>query len=276
MATLYIIGNGFDLHHGLPTRYSHFKDWLSKRDPDSVELIESLYGNEDFPCWRDFEAVLGQPNVWAFDAWHGALTKEFLSIMFVYDPISLFRDWVVSLLRDPSFPCKKDVSLADQFCRNDVFLSFNYTPTLEMVYDIDPKRVCHIHGESALTLFGERKDNLIVGHAEKCDPPVPIWGGRKDEDLLHIYEETAKPSAKLIRDVLQPFVKENVFRIQKVVVMGSSLSDADLPYFSFLIKHLVAEEWFIYCVNDSDKAEKERFAENYLGPKEIKAAFLSW
>jgi hypothetical protein len=28
--TLYIIGNGFDLHHGIPSKYSDFKIYLAK------------------------------------------------------------------------------------------------------------------------------------------------------------------------------------------------------------------------------------------------------
>ncbi|MBL2254040.1 hypothetical protein ELI93_30085, partial [Klebsiella pneumoniae] len=27
---LYIIGNGFDIRHGLPTRYKHFKSYVAK------------------------------------------------------------------------------------------------------------------------------------------------------------------------------------------------------------------------------------------------------
>ncbi len=30
MSTLYIIGNGFDLSHGLKTRYTDFSKWVEK------------------------------------------------------------------------------------------------------------------------------------------------------------------------------------------------------------------------------------------------------
>ena len=29
---LYIIGNGFDIRHGLPTGYKHFKSYVAKND----------------------------------------------------------------------------------------------------------------------------------------------------------------------------------------------------------------------------------------------------
>ncbi|MCW4407577.1 bacteriophage abortive infection AbiH family protein, partial [Escherichia coli] len=31
---LYIIGNGFDMRHGLPTGYKHFKSYVEKNDQD--------------------------------------------------------------------------------------------------------------------------------------------------------------------------------------------------------------------------------------------------
>lgn len=40
----------------------------------------------------------------------------------------------------------------------DVFLNFNYTETLEVVYQIENKRICHIHGK--------RGEELIFGHGE--------------------------------------------------------------------------------------------------------------
>ena len=35
--TLFVIGNGFDIAHGLPTKYSDFRDYLmQKRMPQSI------------------------------------------------------------------------------------------------------------------------------------------------------------------------------------------------------------------------------------------------
>lgn len=44
--TLYIIGNGLDLHHGLPTSYSDFKAYLGtialRPENDGGELMDNL------------------------------------------------------------------------------------------------------------------------------------------------------------------------------------------------------------------------------------------
>lgn len=37
---LYIIGNGFDMRHGLPTGYKHFKSYVEKNDQDLYDAIE--------------------------------------------------------------------------------------------------------------------------------------------------------------------------------------------------------------------------------------------
>lgn len=43
--TLYVIGNGFDLAHGVPSSYSKFRDWLGRRS-DLRETLETYIGND--------------------------------------------------------------------------------------------------------------------------------------------------------------------------------------------------------------------------------------
>ena len=49
VTTLYVIGNGFDLAHGVPSSYSKFRDWLGKPGAkylnfNYTEFAETLYG----------------------------------------------------------------------------------------------------------------------------------------------------------------------------------------------------------------------------------------
>ena len=44
---LFIIGNGFDLNHNLPTKYQHFKEYLS----DEIRESETL-GLSDGTLWE--------------------------------------------------------------------------------------------------------------------------------------------------------------------------------------------------------------------------------
>lgn len=49
-AHLYIIGNGFDLHHKINSSYKNFRDWMNETKPDVMNSIEETYGdcNEDW------------------------------------------------------------------------------------------------------------------------------------------------------------------------------------------------------------------------------------
>lgn len=49
--TLYIIGNGFDLAHGMATRYSDFKRWLIKKG--RIDVIQEL--QSAFPAQKENE-----------------------------------------------------------------------------------------------------------------------------------------------------------------------------------------------------------------------------
>ena len=43
MNNLYLIGNGFDKHHDIPSGYWDFHEWLKKNDSELVDQIDELY-----------------------------------------------------------------------------------------------------------------------------------------------------------------------------------------------------------------------------------------
>jgi hypothetical protein len=47
MKTLYIIGNGFDIHHNLDTRYQSFANYLAENNSDVYDLLLNYYGLPD-------------------------------------------------------------------------------------------------------------------------------------------------------------------------------------------------------------------------------------
>lgn len=56
-ASLYIIGNGFDLHHGIPSNYRDFGHYLAAVDRDTYLEVEA-YFNVDDEFWWQFEQQL--------------------------------------------------------------------------------------------------------------------------------------------------------------------------------------------------------------------------
>ena len=58
--TLFIIGNGFDLAHGIKSQYSDFAKWVRQRgNYRLVQMMEIFFSNNrDF--WGDIEKALGE------------------------------------------------------------------------------------------------------------------------------------------------------------------------------------------------------------------------
>jgi len=55
--TLYIIGNGFDLHHGIQSSFRAFGEYL--RDPDRATYnVLERYFDVDSEFWGEFEEQL--------------------------------------------------------------------------------------------------------------------------------------------------------------------------------------------------------------------------
>ena len=58
---LYIIGNGFDLHHHIPSSYNNFKEWLEDNDIDTLYKVENILKIDAPKWWNEFETNLGKP-----------------------------------------------------------------------------------------------------------------------------------------------------------------------------------------------------------------------
>jgi hypothetical protein len=56
-STLYIIGNGFDLYHGIPSAYKQFGTFVRDHSPDVYASIENYLATDD-DFWSNFEARL--------------------------------------------------------------------------------------------------------------------------------------------------------------------------------------------------------------------------
>jgi len=55
--TPYIIGNGFDRHHGIPSDYRDFARFLAQVDPETYRFVEDVFSVDD-AFWWEFETRL--------------------------------------------------------------------------------------------------------------------------------------------------------------------------------------------------------------------------
>lgn len=265
MTVLYIIGNGFDLWHGLPTSYRQFYAYAKA----TLDDIERYFHPSDIDrLWCDFESSLG-----AYD-WRELFeeydytdpTSESFKVSETYglqDELEeraddlhcsieqCFCEWVEQI----------DVTAASAkmaFEPESHFISFNYTPTLQLIYDIDDASVLHIHGKANC-------GPIVFGHGvEIIEEPELDENGDSNRTIYTDAENAAKyplfafqkPTAELIHKYHDYF--ESLVGLSRIEVIGHSLSEVDLPYFREVASRNVGCKWIIYCRETSNAGSKVR------------------
>ena len=257
--TLYIIGNGFDLHHGLKTSYANFRENYAKKNTKLWGLLSDIYGdaiNEDM-WWRDFEAMLGKID---YDHLIQTYNGEAMGAMKVQNLLNgalppLFGEWIKGLNQATVI----DNSL--KIDSNALFFSFNYTLLLENVYEVKEKNVWHIHGSI------KDVDNIVVGHDSDEKKLFVEFLEYKDihepisfEIVDHVMKMAAS-GAKGVENRIynsQERFNNQYQNVKHIVVMGFSFNDIDMPYIKKIIDintNAGNIDWTIY--HHSDGGDKE-------------------
>lgn len=294
---LYIIGNGFDIYHGIKSRFSDYRKWLENNNSDLyydlVELYEDASADE---WWNDFENHLADFNIleyayrlgfenqpdFASDDFHERdryvaqlKAEKTFSLLAKEIRFSLYK-WIsqLSMPKEPRINIKHD----DSF-----FLSFNYTRTLEDIYHIPNNQVLHIHGnihEEESIIYGHGTDRGIMYNRVQRSLPKPpaIESLSEDEyyDNNSVYEiehstqlaidATLSGVLSLQKDVIG-IIKKNasffqqIAKIEKVYVYGFSFSSIDMPYLKIIKSRTTPEtHWLISWVSKEDKRRILDFA----------------
>lgn len=256
MAKLYIIGNGFDLYHGLPTSYGDFYEFAK----ETLDELENYYSLDLIPAgpWRDFENSLGTFNWSEFiDAHnHVDVDSESFRPSFVYgleDDLTEQADQHVQAIKEcfQEWVNRIEILAAERkvaFPEDARFITFNYTSTLESTYGIDDIRVFHIHGRA------ETFDELIFGHGETMEEePELDENGNSNRTMFSDAEGAAKyPFYALKKPVQEVLERCNHFfdslkQISEITVIGHSLNKIDLPYFRKLAERFSSAKWVVCC-----------------------------
>lgn len=261
--TLHIIGNGFDLGHGIASRYKDFKDYAWKHgNPYYIGLLETCYpevnpqsANNELYLWCDLERALGNPNFQcAFDAATDDIGIEdghegryqaqmedapeyYLEMMFG-EFHSIFEDWVnhIDINVEP-------LHNLEHFERKGLFLSFNYTETLEQLYLVPRKNINYIHGRR------KSDDDLVVGHCKTLSGMEQL----SDAPLVYEYAgydniaKVVNEERKSVSDIINANANywKSLSAVNKVVVYGHSMSDVDMPYFHEVVDNVKNDrEWY--------------------------------
>lgn len=297
---LFIIGNGFDIYHGINSRYSDYRIWLENNNIDLYDkLIEFYEEATNDNWWYDFESHLAD-----FDILDYAFRIGFENQPDIASDDFRERDRYVAQLKAENefsiFPEEIRSSLFNWICQlskpreslvkieqdGSFFLTFNYTHTLEDLYHIPSKQVLHIHGsfyeeESIVYGHGTDIDNLH-NRVKKSLPKVPTAESLSDDEYYDVISDfeiehstqlaidaTLSGVLSLKKDV-ENIIKRNdsffqsLSVIGRVYVLGFSFSPIDIPYLEKIIRRTKPEtHWVISWYSQDDKRRIMDFVIRY-------------
>jgi hypothetical protein len=259
---LYIVGNGFDLWHRLPTSYRDFYEVAR----DTLDEIDSYFrfdmGKDTVP-WHDFENRLGTFDWRNFYEEHDNtdVSSDDFKPSDVYgleDELTERSSDLVEAIRDhfEEWVTEIDISNASkqmEFERAARFFTFNYTSTLQAIYEIEESDVFHVHGCAGRT-------ELLFGHGVKPieEPEFDSESGESNRTMFSDAEGAAKSPLYAFKKPVDEIIEKyrtyfaSLSDISEVVVVGHSLNEVDLPYFQAIASHATGCNWTVYCFEQSD------------------------
>ncbi|MGF7072881.1 bacteriophage abortive infection AbiH family protein [Mucilaginibacter sp. R-33] len=182
--TLYIIGNGFDLHHGIASKYSDFKTYLAKHDRDLLYALEHLYDCENI--WGDFETNLLTISRETFIDYISPFFPSnevddddftYAELFFSQDHAGNLVDELTESLRKCFHQWIRTLNMPQGYQQqlikldpNALYLSFNYTDFVETAYGAMPDQICYLHGKKS-----DKLGSIILGHGESPENSLENW-----------------------------------------------------------------------------------------------------
>ncbi len=299
---LNIIGNGFDMYHGLPCSYYYFGCFLASHHPEFYEEMSNMFGFPYLKCvgyeqfeitvdnifWRTFEERLGEiDSLWVEDSLEDDLGLE------CSDPIDIetpeeensqiikekFCEWINTTVNTEQNYILINSLIGDNRCHfeeDDYFVNFNYTQTLEEIYDISYCRIFHIHGKCEID--GE-EDNLVVGHGnneaireleekiQEIKSETYYLDDQGVRNRLNEYKCELTVLKDLRKDVPQLLSaldrklssKESV--VDEIWVWGLSCGSVDKPYMEYLRGKYPNARWMFSYFCETEREERVSYAE---------------
>ena len=291
--TLYVIGNGFDLMHGVKSSYRAFRDFLGKNS-DLRFKLESYLKTDDI--WADFEDVLGHINMdmmanpdvvgdmldaTGFFKDDSGAAEYYTALEMAAEPMrsitkdleKRFRMWIEKLEIGTN-----DRPLKTLF-QDDKVLCFNYTEFVEALYGVSESNICYIHG-CRRKKKGHQKEKLILGHKPGAseDEYALIRGLKRKKSyrsqvidvaqegvvrLLSEYDEAITKNSQSIISAHSSFFR-SLTDVTNVVVIGHSISPVDWDYFLEVAKNTPDAHWYFGCHGIRDLENAQHLA-NMLG-----------
>lgn len=289
MKTLYLVGNGFDIQHGIRTPYSEFRSFLETHHESFLTDFEAMYNIQPLDdtepwyteaaqerwkksvlkdLWQTFEEEMGNPDVEGMHDMASSLAEQMPEEGIKYtldlhwkeqygfssDLQKYVLEWLESIDTSGVCPIKKS------FIGNcsDIFINFNYTDVLERVYGV--KTVLHLHGGvpscSAIPPIMGHGNKFIIDYykrrAQCASEEFVEW----EESIC---SAIAKFCSSLYKDTDAIISRNESFfsslkDIEQVVSIGLSFGNVDTPYLLRIAEEIKpTSKWIIYYYSEDDK-----------------------
>src|SRR5690625_3427579 len=267
MTALFIIGNGFDLAHDLPTSYSNFRDYLKETYPESEEftptiemgptfmpdgsvkydddevvslLIQAIDEVSDYdpinyePTWQDFETYLGYLD---FEEYFDFITDihnrgRDSDLSHQYNSEEDFGNILLDTVPTIKELFSDWVNTIDiqRVPIKDKFLSLiNYKSDkfINFNYTHVLEDIYDVNDQHVWHPHGEIGKEIIVGHGSRKFEVSKIHYGALDS-LNQIHDKLFKDTYSIIEENEALF--DSLTNITEIYSYGFSFSKVDLPY----------------------------------------------
>ncbi|MGV3009796.1 bacteriophage abortive infection AbiH family protein [Streptococcus thoraltensis] len=278
MENLFVIGNSFDIAHGLPTSYCCFKNFLRKEakiqktDEELLKLplfdtTHPYYGlcsdnagnmsdeelarfyyhlllkisilNDDLE-WNQFEENLAE--IYRLPDWQ-ELAENMEKVAYIMETVYPEATQRLFLQWIEGISLKNTKAIKETITshkEDSYFLTFNYTNVLEEIYHVPEERICHIH----LNQTKEGENEVIVGHS-----------GDVSRDFQKLKESPSRSyldrTVVMVEKNTQSQLSKNYAFLEKlqsvrnIYCLGHSLAKVDELYFRELFSRLGEVNLFI-------------------------------
>jgi hypothetical protein len=250
---LYIIGNGFDIHHGIPSGYSNFREFLRIKDNHIYDLVDEYLPVDE--KWADIEECLAHIDVdnvienasqflvsYGAEDWSDSFHHDYqYEVNRVIEGLSsgllaMFTEWVIQL----EIPAIDEVKgRLVNLQKEGIYLTFNYTNTLNKIYGIANEDILYIHGNS------QYDNDLVLGHAwhpasipkvgENTDPESMDTRVMEGNEIINQFFGSTFKNTEAIMQENESFFT-GLDDVSIINIMGHSMSEVDFDYFYKITK----------------------------------------
>lgn len=267
MNRLYIIGNGFDRYHELPTGYCDFHEYVENNLPDLENDMEEYFQlrKDDNNLWSDFEKDLSTFNYKTFfkdNKYFDCLDDKFKQsqINCLEDDIKQETEELIERIKEGFENWISNIELENikeklELEKESFFLNFNYTLTLEKVYNIPIKNIFHIHGDiennEGFLIFGHNKTLRKENEIDKNNNSKRTQFSDSENSAKYPFYKFQKPVNDIIKNNNNYF--KRLGKIKEIIILGHSLNSIDIPYLKKIKKYTPNTIWKVSYYNEDEK-----------------------